>query len=315
MKGIAHFVAGVAAASCFPEAVRAGAEGNPLYFILGGVFGLLPDTLDFKFTRYFYPHDIIVTPDPNRPDARAIADQVAAAVNRAHTSGEPARIKLNTVRVGMDRWQQYTVRFDVARRCIVASYGPIVDTGQNVLETPARPRAKAEAPVEADVKIEYLADTPVDIFDGPTFNMVKGADGRVVPHFIPWHRAWSHSLPVGLLFGLVGAAFWGWWAAAVIFAASAMHAVFDQLGHMGSALFYPFDGRRISGLRLMHSGEALANFTAVWLCCLLILWNVSRAAEANTLGLRPLLVYGVALPGLLIGIHRFLRHRRATRQI
>ena len=30
-----------AAASCFPGAVRAGAEGNPLYFILGGLFGLL----------------------------------------------------------------------------------------------------------------------------------------------------------------------------------------------------------------------------------------------------------------------------------
>ena len=63
MKGIAHFSLGIAAASCFPAAVQAGAEGNPLYFILGGIFGLLPDTLDFKFYRFIYSHDVEITPD------------------------------------------------------------------------------------------------------------------------------------------------------------------------------------------------------------------------------------------------------------
>ena len=48
MKGIAHFISGVAAASFFPWSVQAAVEGNPMYFILGGAFGILPDTLDFK---------------------------------------------------------------------------------------------------------------------------------------------------------------------------------------------------------------------------------------------------------------------------
>ena len=51
MKGIAHFVTGVALATFFPEVVQAGAQGSlPM---LGGIAGILPDTLDFKFARYF----------------------------------------------------------------------------------------------------------------------------------------------------------------------------------------------------------------------------------------------------------------------
>ena len=89
MKGIVHFAVGVTVASCFPEVVRAGANGNPLYFILGGIFGILPDTIDFKFCRFFYRHDIEVTPDPNKPDPQVIADAVALAVNRAYETRKP----------------------------------------------------------------------------------------------------------------------------------------------------------------------------------------------------------------------------------
>ncbi len=84
MKGIVHFVAGVAVASCFPFAVEAGANGNPLYFVLGGCFGLLPDTIDFKFSKFFYKHNIEIAPDPNNLDAEIIADAIATAVNQVN---------------------------------------------------------------------------------------------------------------------------------------------------------------------------------------------------------------------------------------
>ena len=83
MKGITHFAVGVATASCFPVAVAAGAAGNPLYFLLGCICGLLPDTLDFKCSRFFYRCDMIVTPDPLRPDPGMIAAAVALAAERA----------------------------------------------------------------------------------------------------------------------------------------------------------------------------------------------------------------------------------------
>jgi hypothetical protein len=316
MKGIAHFVAGVAAASCVPEAVRAAAEdGNPTYFILGGVFGLLPDTIDFKFSRYFYRHDIEVTPDPIAPDAQLIADTVAAAINRAHASGESVRVKLNTIPVGLDQWQQYEVSFDVAARTVAARYGPVVDTGQNLIpgSTPP-PDAEAVAPVNCEVKIEYLSSTQIDIFDGPVFSMDPTDDGRVSPGFIPWHRAWSHSLVIGVLFGLIGGVVWDIWATVVIVGASAMHALFDQLGYMGSALFYPFQSRRMSGMKLMHSGEALANLTAVWGCCLLVFWNLWRATPGGIPpdGTRALIGYGLVLPGLMIALYRRIRTKVAA---
>ncbi len=316
MKGIAHFIAGVAAASCVPEAIRVASEGNPTYFILGGVFGLLPDTIDFKFSRYFYRHDTEVTPDPIEPDPQYIADRVAEAVNRAHAQGKSVRVKLNTIAVGLDQWQQYEVAFDVAARTVAVRYGPVVDTGQNVLPgSKPPPNAEAVSPVDCEVKIDYLASTQVDIFDGPVFSMDPTDDGRVSPGFIPWHRAWSHSLVIGGLFGLIGGVIWGIWATAVIFGASAMHALFDQLGYMGSALFYPFHSRRMSGMKLMHSGEALANLTAVWFCCLLIFWNLWRAAPGGIPenGTKALILYGMAVPALVIAIYRRIGRRLARR--
>ena len=68
MKGLTHFVTGVALASCWPEAVQSASQGNPVFFLLGGIGGLLPDTADFKFARYFFRHDVEIIPDPVRPD-------------------------------------------------------------------------------------------------------------------------------------------------------------------------------------------------------------------------------------------------------
>ena len=62
MKGISHFLAGVAAATFVPGVVESAAQGSYL-IVLGGFFGLLPDTLDFKFARYF-EHHVNIDPDP-----------------------------------------------------------------------------------------------------------------------------------------------------------------------------------------------------------------------------------------------------------
>lgn len=301
MKGIVHFMTGVAAASCFPEAVRAGAEGNPLYFVLGGLFGLLPDTLDFKFSRFFYRHDIQVVPDPNRPDPRMIADAVAEAVNRAHETGKPVEIKLNTVRLGADEWQQYEVKFDVLKKLVKVTYGPVVDTSSSPLRRKRRRQAEgssASASLSCDVKLDYMATTTIDSFEGPMFRVVPLKDGRVTPIFIPWHRRWSHSLITCLLLGLGGAVVLGPLAGLVILAAVLAHILVDQLGFMGSALLYPFLPRRNEGLKLVHSSEGLANFGAVWFCALLVFWNLYLQAPRQLVSLSviKLFLYGGVVP-------------------
>ena len=51
MKGIAHFTAGLCAATFIPGVAESAAAGS-LLIALGGAAGLLPDTLDFKLARY-----------------------------------------------------------------------------------------------------------------------------------------------------------------------------------------------------------------------------------------------------------------------
>jgi len=309
MKGIAHFAIGVAVAACFPEAVRAGAAGNPLYFLLGGVCGLLPDSLDFKLGRFLHRHDVEVTPDPLRPDARLIADAVAAAVNRAHASGEAVRIKLNTIRLGTDLWQSYTVALDVARREVRVLYGPKVDTGAQPVHAPPTASAKAGARLNCAIRLDYFAAVTVDIFDGPVFCMTP-LPGSVRAAFQPWHRRWTHSLVTGLIPGLAAGAGAGLTAGLVATLAWWAHIVADQLGFMGSALAFPFRHRRFEGLKVAPSTEAGPSLAAVALSVLVIYWRLHVEAHpgADPLGFLAVLFFGFVVPAAsYLGLRRLLR--------
>ncbi|MBP7830339.1 MAG: metal-dependent hydrolase [Kiritimatiellae bacterium] len=317
MKGISHFVSGVMAASFCPWAVEAATEGNPLYFVLGGAFGILPDTIDFKFYRFFYRHDFYVDPDPQNPDPQAIADALAQAVDRARTAGRAVRIKLNTVRMGADYWRQYVVRFDAENQEVQVRIGPVVNTGQvPVPGSEPGERAVGRAKLSAPIVQTYDATTRVDIFDGPTFALEADEQGRVVLHFLPWHRNWSHSFLVGGVWALLGWLVWNWQAAVVILAGYAAHLIEDQLGFMGSNLFFPITKKRFMGLHVMRSGDAIPNFSAVWLSCLLIFWNLYRM----TPGLRyhfnflQLIVYGAVIPIGLFGVVHWLLTRGGKEQ-
>jgi membrane-bound metal-dependent hydrolase YbcI (DUF457 family) len=277
MKGIAHFISGVAVASFCPWAVDAAQKGNPAFFILGAVAGILPDTVDFKFYRFFYPHDVYVEPDPNRLDPQPIANAVAAAISEAAETGKAVRLKLSTIQLQADNWRQYCVMIDSGAGEVRVQFGPVVSIGQ--VPQPGTPpvngsvaAAKFSAPLLPPGESVYT----VDVFDGPSFKFTRNGAGRIETDFLPWHRNGSHSFVVGAL--LAGFAFlWTWQAGVIVFGAYAVHIIEDQLGHMGSNLFFPFTKRRTPGLKIMHAGDAFPNFGTVWLCCLLIFWNVYAA--------------------------------------
>ncbi|MCK4316942.1 MAG: archaeal/vacuolar-type H+-ATPase subunit I, partial [Anaerolineae bacterium] len=127
MKGIAHFITGVTIATFFPEVVQQAAGGSVLP-MLGGIAGILPDTLDFKFARYFERYDLEIDPGPD-PDARDIAEQVVGAMRRAYETRKPQNIMLHTIRLGADLWRQYTIRFDPEQEEVAVRVGPVVNTG------------------------------------------------------------------------------------------------------------------------------------------------------------------------------------------
>ena len=320
MKGFSHFMSGVAVASFGPWAIDAALNGNPLFFVLGGACGILPDTLDFKFYRFFYEHDVYITPDPKNPDPQYVADEYARAVALAVDEKRYVRVKLVSVRLGADFWQQYSVKIDNEKLEVLVKFGPVVNTGQVPVEgTENRYPTVARAKLKAKVIQTYDAGMKVDIFDGPTIGLKPMENGDLDLEFLPWHREWSHSLTVGAMLGaLVGAGVWlaaGWtpaWQSFVTIAACyGVHVVEDQLGHMGSNIFYPLTKLRTPGLHWMHSGDGLPNFLTVWICCLLIFWNLYRGQPAMTyhFGFLHLMMVGLVLPGLVFGALRWVLNR------
>ncbi|MDY0146050.1 MAG: hypothetical protein RBS84_08715, partial [Kiritimatiellia bacterium] len=198
MKGFTHFMSGVAVASFGPWAIDAALQGNPLFFVLGGACGILPDTIDFKFYRFFYEHDVYVTPDPINPDPQYVADEIARAVALAVDEKRYIRVKLVSIRLGADFWQQYSVKLDNEKLEVRVKFGPVVNTGQVPVEgTEKRYPTIGRAKLKAKVIQTYDASLKVDIFDGPTIGLKPMDNGDLDLEFLPWHREWSHSLTVG----------------------------------------------------------------------------------------------------------------------
>jgi len=103
VKGIAHFLSGIAVASLIPAVVQQSAQGAWL-LSLAGACALLPDTLDFKFWRFLEQPDDAIDPGP-QPDAQAIAGRIAAAIDAAFDTDKPRTLQLHTVKLGADAWQ------------------------------------------------------------------------------------------------------------------------------------------------------------------------------------------------------------------
>jgi membrane-bound metal-dependent hydrolase YbcI (DUF457 family) len=307
LKGIAHFVTGVALATFFPPVVQQAALGG-LLPVLGGIAGILPDTLDFKFARYFERYDDEVDPDSREPDPHQIAARVVAAMREAYESGRPRSLMLHTIRLGPDLWRQYSVRFDPPAGQVVVRIGPLVNTGQ-VPYPGSEPQGKAQARLGVGVPMvhTYDAENKVDIFSGPSFRFERRGD-RVHIHFLDWHRRWSHSLTIALLLGLAAWPLLGQWAGLVVGLGFAGHVVEDQLGHMGSNLLWPFTRRRMPGLHLLRSGDAIPNFLTVWTSLVLILFNLDRFSAKPLLPALPYLLLSLGLPWLLLGV-LYLRQR------
>ncbi len=323
VKGIAHFVTGVAIATFFPEVVQQAAQGS-LLPVLGGIAGILPDTLDFKFARYFERYDLEIDPGP-QPDARQIAESLVQAMRRAYETGRPQNVMLHTIRLGADLWRQYIIRFDPAQNEVAVRVGPVVNTGQ-VPFPGSEPPDAVEARLKVGVPMvhTYDAENRVDIFSGPSFKFERRGD-RLHVHFLDWHRRWSHSLTLAAALGLAAAGVavliealtrgalsrTPLWVGLVTGLGFAGHILEDQLGFMGSNLFYPFTKGRAMGLRLLRSGDAIPNFLTVWTAVALILFNLDRFSATPLLDPGVYLLLAVGLPLVVLGGLYQLQRRKA----
>jgi membrane-bound metal-dependent hydrolase YbcI (DUF457 family) len=322
MKGIAHFITGVAIATCFPEVVGRAAQGS-LLPVLGGIAGILPDTLDFKFVRYFETYSEEIDPGPE-PDARDIAERVVGTMRRAYETGQSQNVMLHTIRLGADLWRQYAVRFDPAYNEVAVRIGPIVTTGQVPLPS-SKPEGAAEARVKVGVPMAptYDAENRIDVFSGPSFRFERQGD-RLHLHFLDWHRRWSHSLTLAAALGLGAAGIAALaefldrgsltraplWAGLVVGLGLAGHILEDQLGFMGSNLLYPLTRGRTTGFQLLRSGDGIPNFLTAWTAVALILFNLDRFSAQPRLDPWSFLGLAVVLPVVVLGgMYQWQRRR------
>ena len=112
MKGLTHYIVGVAIATFFIDAVQMTIIDKSWILLLGGVFGILPDFMDFRFARYLIVHDYEVTPGHKDLNPRVVSETVAKAIDEAAEKSKSIKIKLHSMKVSRDFWRQYSVQFD-----------------------------------------------------------------------------------------------------------------------------------------------------------------------------------------------------------
>ncbi len=280
MRGITHFIMGITVATFFKSLVVGAAEFDSLIIILGGIFGLLPDTLDFKFLVYMEKHDVVLDPDPHDMRPQEIAEKFAELINKAGQlpAGKMTKIQLHTLKLGPDLWQSYSIYFNTKRNEVVVRVGPHVTMS-------GAPSFGTEPPSDKALGVERYAPKLIDRygkpseikgFSGPSFGFLKRKDGSVEVVFIPFHRRAGHSLTLGLVFTLLGYLLtMNWVVGAVIFSGWFMHIVLDTFGHMGNNLFWPITKQRTSGLYLVSAADPYWNAFTVYSCIAIILWNLN----------------------------------------
>jgi len=184
------------------------------------------------------------------------------------------------------------------------------------------------AKVSCYFKQDYSTVTTVNIFSGPSFGFVPNNDAIDI-QFIPWHRGWSHSLTFGALCGII---VWiiaaicsknwlypGWMFAAAVTFGLWVHVLEDQLGHLGSNLFFPFTKNRSKGFHLMHANDAIPNFLTVWFSVTVMFWNMYRVlpqsggTQIHISGLSYLL-YVVIIPVGLLLTGAFIAKKKSPAQ-
>ena len=300
MKGLTHFMTGVCVATFFPMIIAAAYDPDLILLTLlipiGGFFGYLPDFIDFKISRYLEREDYATNPGYHELDPWPVAKTVAQCINEAWYSEKPVRLKLNTIRLPRGLWRRYSILFNMRDKEVVVRIGPLISTGLEVMYG-TEPAEEKVAVVRYKPKLYYSYEdvTNVDIWDGPTFQFRREKD-TIYADFIQWHRRWSHSLTLGIFFGLAIALAAGWIyylngvklsdydiliIMFVILGAVWGHVLVDQLGWLGSNLWWPITGKRKTGMGLTRSMDAMANFVTVYILSALILWNLNRFAPSR----------------------------------
>jgi len=323
MKGLTHFCTGVATATCFTQAMHMTVESSSLILLLGGLFGILPDTQDFKLAMFLAKNDYIIDPatpeylldsrNPSSIDAQKVADKMAEAINKCWDTGKNITLQMHTIQMGADNWRQYQVGYDVEKNETVVKLGSVVSMSQlpvHIEGTKLTGPKEGRGKTKCKILMAQARPSSIDIFNGPSFLFTKKKEGVNIV-FLPWHRQWSHSATLGLIYGLIGWLIMGlvlgsfakaWIYGAIITGGYFSHLLFDFTGFMGANIAWPFMHKRLEGGRFLKASNPLGNLFVIWGSAILVTFNINRVAIPPVFPLSPGKLFGFfwLLPFFLI---------------
>ena len=309
MKGLTHFMSGAAVASFFLPATQMAHRdaGASFIIVLGGLFGIMPDTLDFKVGQFFSKAKYDIDPDPMNPDPQMMAEELGKAMDDTHETGHYVKAQLYPMRVGADLWRQYVIKFDGEKNEVVIVINEIVTTSQvPYLGSEPKENRVGRYKIKGKMLETHGRPSVVDIMSGPQFGFKKNEKGEVEVEFLPWHRTWSHSyvlglllsIPVWLIASLIAGWNIGWLYGLIAFLGFSVHITEDLTGHMGGSLLWPFIKERCNGLSLFKASNPHANFSIDYTAMIIILFNLNRYAgePAFTLSATKYFIYTWLIP-------------------
>ncbi|MGM0441292.1 MAG: metal-dependent hydrolase [Elusimicrobiota bacterium] len=316
MKGLTHFVSGVAVSTFIPQVVRMSVASrmdiqgasSSFIIVLAGLYGIMPDTLDFKFGQFFQDPEYEIDPDPENPDPQKMAQAFANAVDQAAETGKEVRIQYFPIQLGGNRWRQYCIFFEGNE--VIVQINEIVSTSQIPVEgTAPKKNRTGRATFHHDLKpksddIDWLNSivrfvrkkikgkekkkttvkpSTIDILSSTMFGLEKEDDGKIYFNWLPWHRTWSHSyvlgllisLPVGVITYIMGLELW-WLYPVVAFIGFATHLTEDMTGHIGGSLLWPLLKPRTEGLELVKASDPRTNFSLIYTSFIIMIFNIDR---------------------------------------
>jgi len=119
----------------------------------------------------------------------------------------------------------------------------------------------------------YDSTTTATIFVGPTITITPKEKYTQVD-FIDWHRGFSHSFMIALVLSVLITIFFNITVGIIALTTYCSHIILDQIGHMGSSIFWPFNKRKINGYSLCHSSSRFANIFTVAVSSLVVFANL-----------------------------------------
>ncbi len=272
------------------------------------------------YLDYLQGEPVFIVADAPHP--MYIAERVAAAIDYAYEHGE-ARVKVENIRMIGDTYRRFLIDLDGDNQVVRVVMGPPIALGGMPLETRLIPEHRRYAEVRTKHRFvkKYPKPTMIGGFSGTSIGFRREGD-LVEEVFLPWHREWSHSFTVGAFLAALlylAATALGSSLAAPLALASMLgywaHIVEDQLGYMGSNLFYPFTKKRTPGLRLGESGSPLLNFSTALLMTGFMLANLNYALPRPPIPVPyPQLLAAVSAPSAAMygyAVARWLKERRS----